>query len=70
MVQSKEESNRFLENPLSRQKRFLKEIVVKRGAQYKQYCKEDLKELILFKCPVIGKREGYSKYTIVKLDFC
>ena len=64
MVQSKIESNRFLETPLSREKRFLKEIVVKRGPQYKQYCKEDLKELIIYKCPAIGMREGYTKYKI------
>lgn len=63
VVQSKIESNRFLETPLSREKRFLKEIVVKRGPQYKQYCKEDLKELIIYKCPAIGMREGYTNIT-------
>ena len=62
VTQTKEESARFLKPSLSRQKRFLKEIVIKRNPQYKQYCKEDLKELILYRCPVIGKREGYTKY--------
>jgi len=62
VVQSKEKSNEFL-TPLNREKRFLVETVRKRGSQYKQYCKEDLKELILYRCPVIGKREGFTNLT-------
>merc|ERR1712035_305142 len=60
VVQSKEKSNEFL-TPLNREKRFLVETVRKRGGQYKQYCKEDLKELIIYTCPAIGKREGFQK---------
>ena len=49
---------------VSREKRFLKEIVVKNGPQYKQYCRESLRELITYTCPGIGAKEGYIKYGI------
>ena len=61
VLQSKVESNRFLETPLSREKRFLKEVWIKKDPQYKRYCREDLRKLILQKCPGVGKREGFSK---------
>ena len=49
---------------VSREKRFLKEIWVKRGEQYKPYCRESLRELVLYTCPGIGNREGTEKYSI------
>jgi len=49
---------------VSREKRFLKEIVIKQGPQYKQYCRESLRELVMYTCPGIGSREGFQKYSI------
>lgn len=46
--QSKQDSSEFL----SRQKRLVKEIFVKTGPPYHHYCREDLKELILYACPL------------------
>jgi len=48
---------------VSREKRFLKEIVVKQGPQYKQYCRESLRELVMYTCPGIGSREGFQNLT-------
>ena len=56
--QSKQDSSEFL----SRQKRLVKEIFIKTGPPYRQYCREDLKELILYACPL--KRRSPSLFEL------
>ena len=58
---SKQESNSML--TLSREKRFLKEIIVKREPHYRRYCRESLRELIMYSCPRIGIPEEDTRYS-------
>ena len=52
---SKQESNSML--TLSREKRFLKEVFVKREPHYRRYYRESLRELIMYSCPRLESPE-------------